>query len=289
MKLAILTDTNSGISSQEAQERGVFLLDMPLIIDDKVYYQGKNLTDSDFCQALEGDQCVTTCHPSLGDLAKSWEDLFKQGFDQIVYIPMSSALSSSCSSAKLLAESYPGRVHVVDNHRISVTQKASVLKALALAHKNKSGQEIKEDLEKEALRATIYLSVNNLDYLKKGGRVTPAAAAIASVLSIKPILTIQGEKIDSYGRVRGRIQRAQKKMLLAIQKDLEEKFSQESLDDLSLGLTGFGISKDQEEAWLDLAREAFPQVKIHYDPLPASIASHTGPGAFGIGLSLDSI
>lgn len=264
-------------------------MDMPLIIDDKVYYQGKNLTDSDFCQALEGDQCVTTCHPSLGDLAKSWEDLFKQGFDQVIYIPMSSALSSSCSSVKLLAESYPGRVHVVDNHRISVTQKASVLKALALAHKNKSGQEIKEDLEKEALRATIYLSVNNLDYLKKGGRVTPAAAAIASVLSIKPILTIQGEKIDSYGRVRGRIQRAQKKMLLAIQKDLEEKFSQESLDDLSLGLTGFGISKDQEEAWLDLAREAFPQVRIHYDPLTASIASHTGPGAFGIGLSLDSI
>ena len=200
---------------------------------------------------------------------------------------MSSGLSSSCSCAKVAAEDYEGKVYVVDNHRISVTQKASVLKAKYMAKDGVKASEIAEYLEKDKYNSSIYVSVENLDYLKKGGRITPAVAAIASMLKIKPVLSIQGEKLDSYAKIRGNMYRCEMKMLDAIKMDIEKRFSQVNVALLHIGVAGFGITKDQADKWLEMAKEVFPNADVFYDELPASIGTHTGPGTAGIGLSVD--
>ena len=175
----------------------------------------------------------------------------------------------------------------MDNHRISVTQKASVLKAKKMAEDGFRASEIADYLEKDTYNSSIYVSVENLDYLKRGGRITPAAAAIASMLKIKPVLSIQGEKLDSYAKVRGNMYRCEVKMLDAIKTDIEKRFSQPNVALLHIGVAGFGIAKDQADQWLELTKEAFPHADVYYDDLPASIGTHTGPGTVGIGLSVD--
>ena len=287
MKVAILTDTNSGIDETKAKELGIYVIPMPVLIEQQTFFEGRNLTNDMLCSILKSGTKVSTSQPVLGDVTSKWEKLLKQGYDEIVYIPMSSGLSSSCSCAKAAAEDYEGKVYVVDNHRISVTQKASVLKAKKMADDGVGASEIAEYLEKDKYNSSIYVSVENLDYLKRGGRITPAVAAIASILKIKPVLSIQGEKLDSYAKVRGNMYRCEMKMLDAIKMDIETRFSQPDVALLHIGVAGFGITKDPADKWVEMATEAFPNVDVYYDELPASIGTHTGPGTVGIGLSVD--
>ena len=203
MKTAVVTDTNSGITAELGKELGVYVVPMPVMIDGKTYYEGVNLTQEAFFQSLMSGGDITTSQPSPGDVMELWDSVLTEGYDELVYIPMSSGLSNSCASAIILAGDYEGRVQVADNHRISVTQYASILDALKLAKEGKNAFEIKKALEAAAYDASIYIAVDTLEFLKKGGRITPAAAAAGSVLNIKPILTIQGDRLDAFTKVRG--------------------------------------------------------------------------------------
>lgn len=285
MKTAIVTDTNSGIHTTEATELGIFVIPMPVIIDGQTYFEGDTISEKDFFDALTADRHISTSQPSPGDIMDLWDRILSNGYDQLVYIPMSSGLSSSCACAGTLALEYDEKVAVVDNHRISVTLRESVLQAKALADNGASAIEIKQTLEKEAYQSSIYLAVNTLDYLKKGGRITPAAAMLGTVLSIRPILTIQGEKLDSFAKSRGPMRKAEEKMIAAVRSDLTNRFSDYDFRRLRIGAAGANLTEKQQSQWLTLLAEAFPDYKIYYNPLSASISVHTGPGAVGIGIS----
>lgn len=285
MKIAILTDTNSGISSTEAEELGIFLIPMPVIIDDETFYEGQNITEEAFYQALASDKKVTTSQPSPADVLDYWDSLLQNGFDEVVYIPMSSGLSNSCHAAMGFAEDYDAKVFVVDNHRISVTLKSSVIMAKKLSDIGKSGREIKSILEEDAYHSSIYISVNTLTYLKRGGRITPAAAMIGSVLNIKPILTIQGEKLDSFSKARS-MKKCEQRMIEALLNDKEKRFADVPNEQLSIGAAGTCLSEEEQLNWKHALEEAFPGADVFYNPLSASIGCHTGPGAVGVGLSV---
>ena len=286
MKVAILTDTNSGIHTPD-EDAGLFVIPMPVIVGENTYYEGENLNEEELCRFLEKGEKVTTSQPPIGLLMDKLDGILGKGYDEVVYIPMSSSLSSSCNSAKMVAREYDGKVHVVDNRRISVTQKDSVMDALRLAKKKMAGKKILRRLEEDGPNSTIYLSVSSLDQLKNGGRITSSAAAIATVLNIKPVLTFRGEKIDSYGKVRGSMYRAQLKMIDALHKDVDRRFSNVKPEHIRIGVAGFGIGEEERDRWLDLAINGFPRAQVRYDPLPASIGAHTGIGAYGIGISVD--
>ena len=285
MKIAILTDTNSGISSTEAEELGIFLIPMPVIIDDETFYEGQNITEEAFYQALASDKKVTTSQPSPADVLDYWDFLLQKGFDEVVYIPMSSGLSNSCHAAMGFAEDYDAKVFVVDNHRISVTLKSSVIMAKKLSDIGKSGSEIKSILEEDAYHSSIYISGNTLTYLKRGGRITPAAAMIGSVLNIKPILTIQGEKLDSFSKARS-MKKCEQRMIEALLNDKEKRFADVPNEQLSIGAAGTCLSEEEQLNWKHALEEAFPGADVFYNPLSASIGCHTGPGAAGVGLSV---
>lgn len=285
MKIAILTDTNSGISSTEAEELGIFLIPMPVIIDDETFYEGQNITEEAFYQALASDKKVTTSQPSPADVLDYWDSLLQKGFDEVVYIPMSSGLSNSCHAAMGFAEDYDAKVFVVDNHRISVTLKSSVIMAKKLSDIGKSGSEIKSILEEDAYHSSIYISVNTLTYLKRGGRITPAAAMIGSVLNIKPILTIQGEKLDSFSKARS-MKKCEQRMIEALLNDKEKRFADVPNEQLSIGAAGTCLSEEEQLNWKHALEEAFSGADVFYNPLSASIGCHTGPGAVGVGLSV---
>lgn len=285
MKIAILTDTNSGISSTEAEELGIFLIPMPVIIDDETFYEGQNITEEAFYQALASDKKVTTSQPSPADVLDYWDSLLQNGFDEVVYIPMSIGLSNSCHAAMGFAEDYDAKVFVVDNHRISVTLKSSVIMAKKLSDIGKSGSEIKSILEEDAYHSSIYISVNTLTYLKRGGRITPAAAMIGSVLNIKPILTIQGEKLDSFSKARS-MKKCEQRMIEALLNDKEKRFADVPNEQLSIGAAGTCLSEEEQLNWKHALEEAFPGADVFYNPLSASIGCHTGPGAVGVGLSV---
>lgn len=285
MKTAIMTDTNSGITKDIAKELGIYVIPMPVIIDEKTYYENDTITEEEFFCALSGDRHITTSQPSPGDVMDLWDQILDEGYDELVYIPMSSGLSNSCAAALGYSQEYDGKVEVIDNHRISVTMYQSVLHARDLALQGASAKEIKTALEDDAYNSSIYLAVNTLEYLKKGGRITPAAALIGSVLSIKPILTIQGEKLDSYAKTRGSMKKAEEKMLSAVQSDIEKRFASLDQAKLHIGAAGAGLAKEQQEEWVNLLRSKFPAADVFYSPLSASISVHTGPGAVGIGIS----
>lgn len=285
MKIAILTDTNSGIYEEEAEKMGIFVIPMPVIIEDETFYEGSNLTEEEFLEALTSGKKVSTSQPAPGDLLDTWDDLLKK-YDQVVYIPMSSGLSHSCSAAMAIAREYEGRVFVIDNHRISVTLRQSVITAKAMAMEEKDADEIKSFLEAEAFRSSIYISVNTLEYLKKGGRITPAAAMIGSVLNIKPVLTIQGEKLDSFAKVRGNMKKCEQRMMEAVKADIQDRFSDVPEKYLHIGTAGAGLSPDGKREWMEMITKAFPKADVYYNPLSASIATHTGPGAVGLGVSV---
>lgn len=285
MKIAILTDTNSGIYEEEAEKMGIFVMPMPVIIEDETFYEGSNLTEEEFLEALTSGKKVSTSQPAPGDLLDTWDDLLKK-YDQVVYIPMSSGLSHSCSAAMAIAREYEGRVFVIDNHRISVTLRQSVITAKAMAMEEKNADEIKSFLEAEAFRSSIYISVNTLEYLKKGGRITPAAAMIGSVLNIKPVLTIQGEKLDSFAKVRGNMKKCEQRMMEAVKADIQDRFSDVPEKYLHIGTAGAGLSPEGKREWMEMITKAFPKADVYYNPLSASIATHTGPGAVGLGVSV---
>lgn len=287
MKVAILTDTNSGISKEEAENIGIHVMPMPVLIDGEVFFEGDNLTEEEFYEALTSGKDVTTSQPSPADVIDTWEDLFGMGYNQIVYIPMSSGLSGSCMTAKVFAREYKGKVYVVDNHRISVTMRSSVVKAKQYADQGFDGKTICEKLERDAYNATIYVSVNTLDFLKKGGRITSTAAAIGTVLKIKPVLSIQGEKLDSYATVRGTMQKCEEKMIRACKNDLMNRFPFISPEQLHIGGAGAGLNPEEIAQWVEMIEKNFPGADVFYDPLSASISTHTGPGAVGIGISID--
>lgn len=214
-----------------------------------------------------------------------WDEILAKGYDEIVHIPMSSGLSNSCESAISLASDYDGKVEVVDNHRISVTLKESVLEAKGLSDRGMSAKEIKKELEARAYEASIYIAVDTLEFLKKGGRVTPAAAALGAVLNIKPVLTIQGERLDAFAKVRG-MKKCKHKMLEALKNDLATRFKDVDMSQIVIGGAGAGLNADEEKEWTDTLKETFPKAIVYYNPLSFSIGSHTGPGAVGTAISI---
>ena len=285
MKTAIMTDTNSGITKNIAEELGIYVIHMPIIIDETTFYENDTITEEEFFCALSSDKHITTSQPSPGDVIELWDQILAEGYNELVYIPMSSGLSNSCAAATGYSQDYNGKVQVVDNHRISTTMYESVLHAREMSSHGASAKEIKTALESDAYNSSIYVAVNTLDYLKKGGRITPTAALLGTVLSIKPILTIQGEKLDSYTKIRGSIKRAEEKMILAIQTDLKKRFADQDMSKLHIGAAGAGLTTVQQEEWLTLLRNNFPEADVFYTPLSASISVHTGPGAVGVGNS----
>ena len=223
-KVAILTDSNSGITQQQAAQLGIYVIPMPFFIDGEQYFEGINLSQEEFYEKLKTDADISTSQPSVGELQDKWDELLKE-YDEIVFIPMSSGLSGTCQTATMLAEDYDGKVCVVNNQRISVTMRQSVLDALLLANQGKTAAQIKAILEEHKMESSIYITLETLKYLKKGGRITPAAAAIGTVLNLKPVLQIQGEKLDAFSKTRGKAS-AKKIMLKAMQDDLDGRFSE---------------------------------------------------------------
>lgn len=288
--VAIVTDSNSGISQAEAKELGIYVIPMPFLVDGKLYFEDVDMNKEQFYHFLENDADLSTSQPSPGDVMDLWDKLLKE-YDEIVHIPMSSGLSASCSTAMGLARDYDGKVQVVDNQRISVTMQQSVMDAKHLVAAGKSAAQIKEILEKEALESSIYLMVDTLKYLKKGGRITPAAALLGSALNLKPILQIQGDKLDAYKKVRG-VKAAKKNMLEAMKKDVEDRFS----DYVTKGQLKLHVAytTDEETArqWKEEVQSVFPDIAIsRMDPLSFSVTCHTGPGVLAIAAShaLDSV
>lgn len=279
-KVAVITDSNSGITQETAKEWGIFVLPMPFYIDEELFLEGITLTQEEFYKRLEEDADISTSQPSPGEVMELWENLLEE-YEEIIHIPMSSGLSASCETAAVLAREYNGRVQVVNNQRISVTQRRSVLDAIALAKKGMSASQIKERLEDEKLEASIYITVETLKYLKKGGRITPAVAAIGTVLNLKPVLQIQGEKLDAYGKCRGKKQ-AKKVMLRAMHSDFEERFSQ-LVQDGKLELeAAYAGNRDEAEEWKKEIETSFPGTTVYMAPLSLSVACHIGRGALAI-------
>lgn len=279
-KIAIMTDSNSGITQQEAKELGVYVVPMPFYINEQLYYEDIDLTQEDFYKKLEEGGDITTSMPIVGELIDQWEKLL-ESYDEIVYIPMSSGLSSSCETAKMLSDDYEGRVQVVDNQRISVTMKLSVIDAKRLAEQGKSAQEIKEVLEKTKFESTIYIMVDTLEYLKKGGRLTPAVAAIGSLLKIKPVLQIRGEKLDTFAKART-VKQGKQIMLEAIEKDMAEVLNDPTGENTVISMA-YTKNIDEIEKFKAEVMERFPNHKdIIVDPLSLSVSCHIGPGAIAI-------
>ena len=282
--IAIVTDSNSGISQAEGKELGIYVIPMPFLVNGKLYFEDVDMNKEQFYHFLESDADLSTSQPSPGDVMDLWDKLLKE-YDEIVHIPMSSGLSASCSTAMGLAQDYDGKVQVVDNQRISVTMQQSVMDAKHLATAGKSAAQIKEILEKEALESSIYLMVDTLKYLKKGGRITPAAALLGSALNLKPLLQIQGDKLDAYKKVRG-VKAAKKNMLEAMKKDVEGRFS----DYVTKGQLKLHVAytTDEETAkqWMEEVQNVFPDIPItRMDTLSFSVTCHTGPGVLAIAAS----
>ena len=275
MKIAIATDTNSGITAMEGEKLGVFVLAMPVNLEETIHYEGIDITSEQLYDAMRQHRDVSTSQPSPGQLMELWDGILAKGYDEIVYIPMSSGLSGSCQSAALFAQAYDGRVQVVDNHRISVTQKESVISALRLVEQGYDAGQIREFLEKHAYDASIYITVDSMEYLKKGGRVTPAAATLATVLNLKPVLTIQGDKLDAFAKVRG-MKLAESKMIEAIHQDRAERFKDVPESRLLIETAGTLENGELAEHWRQQVQAEFPFAKVSYANLPCSIACHLG-------------
>lgn len=282
MNIAIVTDSNSGITQKQAEEMGIYVVPMPFTIDGVQHFEGIDLDQEGFYRLLETDAQIATSQPAPESVTNLWDELLQE-YDAVVHIPMSSGLSGSCATAVALAQEYEGRVQVVNNQRISVTQRQSVLDALELRDKGKTAEEIREILEKVKLESSIYIMVDTLKYLKKGGRLTPAVAAIGTLLRIRPVLQIQGEKLDTFAKART-VQQAKTIMINAMKNDLETRFGGVENGDFWLEVA---YTKDEETACTFKAEleEIFKGHEIHMDPLSLSVSCHIGPGALAIACS----
>ena len=279
-KIAIVTDSNSGITQAQGKELGISVIPMPFFINGETYFEDINLTQEEFYHKLEEGADISTSQPSAGDVLDLWNGLLKS-YDEIVHIPMSSGLSSTCSTAAALAEEFGGRVQVVDNQRISVTQKQSVLDAMTMADRGMNGAQIKEYLEKTKADSTIYITLSTLKYLKKGGRITPAAAALGTLLRIKPVLQIQGDKLDAFAKARTQKQ-AKALMIEAVQTDCKNRFhAAADLHDVWLQMAYTG-SREEIELFREEMQAIYPNHEITAEPLSLSVSCHIGPGAIAI-------
>ena len=281
MKIAVVTDSNSGITQIQAKEMGITVLPMPFMIDGETYYEDITLTQEQFYRKLKDNSDISTSQPTPDSIMKMWDELLKE-YDQIVHIPMSSGLSGSCSTAMMLAgeDEYEGKVFVVDNRRISVTQYQSVKDAQMLAAMGMDGAQIRKRLEETAADSVIFITVDTLKYLKKGGRITPAAAALGTLLRIKPVLIILGEKLDSFAKART-MKQAKTMMMNAIQKELDERLHDSCCKDCHLAIA----HTDNEEAALEFQKEVkerFPDADVYMAALSLSIACHIGPGSLAV-------
>ena len=281
MKTAVMTDTNSGITKDIAKELGIYVIPMPVIIGEETYYENDTITEEEFFCALSGDKHITTSQPSPGDVMNLWDQILNEGYDELVYVPMSSGLSNSCAAALGYSQEYEGKVEVIDNHRISVTMYESVLYARDLALQGASAKEIKTALETDAYNSSIYLTVNTLEYLKKGGRITPAAAAIGTMLRLKPVLTIQGEKLDAFAKARTTSQ-GKTMMINAIKKDINERFGGMTEDKHIWIQIAYTYDRAAAEQFRTEVEAEFPGYDIHLDPLSLSVACHIGPGSLAL-------
>lgn len=282
MRTAIMTDSNSGIFEQEGKEIGVFVVPMPVIIDGTTYYEGRDISHSQFFQWLTEQKAVKTSQPAAGDVINLWESILADGYDEILYIPMSSGLSGSCMTAQGLAKEYGNRIEIADNHRISVTLRQAVQEAFLLREQGMSACEIRETLENTAYDSIIYVGVNTLDYLRASGRVTAAGAALATILNLKPLLVIKGEKLDACAKVRG-ARHCQAK-LIELMKEEVQKYERDGAK-VQIGAAGSFADYNQAKLWLANVQKAFPDHDVKYDPLTFSISCHTGADAFGMGIS----
>lgn len=279
-KIAIVTDSNAGISPQMAKELGVFVIPQPFMIEGKTYFENIDLTYEEFYKTLENEVDVRTSQPVPTDMMEVWDDVLKE-YDELVHIPLSSGLSGACQSAMMFADEYDGRVHVVNNQRISVTQKQSVRDALMLIEKGHDGKEIKQILEEDKFNSSIYIMLDTLKYLKKGGRITPAAAAIGTVLKLKPVLQIQGEKLDAFAKART-INQGKKIMIDAIRNDVNTRFGGEDPDNISIHIAHTN-NHDMAMEFKAEFEEAFPGVIVKdVDELSLVVSCHIGPGALAV-------
>lgn len=281
-RVAVVTDSNSGITQVQAKELGVYVLPMPFYIDGETFFEDVNLTQEQFYQKLTEGGEITTSMPAVGDVTELWDQLLEK-YDEIVHIPMSSGLSSSCETALMLSQDYDGRVQVVNNQRISVTQRRSVMDAGRLAEQGMSAAEIKEILEREKFESSIYIMVDTLKYLKKGGRITPAAAALGTLLRLKPVLQIQGEKLDAFAKART-VKQAKSIMIEAMKNDFKNRFGDESGDNMYLDIA-YTYDLEAAKQFEREVKEVFPNHKCIVNPLSLSVSCHIGPGALAVASS----
>lgn len=281
-KVAVVSDSNSGITQAQAQEIGVTILPMPFFAGDKTLYEDIDLTQEEFYQMLSGNTDISTSMPLVGNVTDTWDALLKE-YDEIVHIPMSSGLSGSCETAMMLAQDYDGKVQVVNNQRISVTQRQSVLDALALAAQGRNAAEIREILERDKFESSIYIMVDTLYYLKKGGRITPAAAALGTLLKLKPVLQIQGEKLDAFAKART-VKQAKNIMIEAMKNDFENRFHDPKGEHMHLEMA-YTYDLEAAENFKKEVQEAFPGMEIVLNPLSLSVSCHIGPGALAVACS----
>lgn len=283
MSIAIMTDSNSGITPHQASKLGVFVLPMPFYVNEKLYFENVDLSQKEFFKLMKNDCDIHTSQPSPADITNMWDSILKK-YDSIVYIPMSSALSNSCNTAMSLAnsEEYKGRVFVVDNRRISVTQRQACLDALKHVKLGKDVKYICKYLMETALDGSIYIAIDTMKYLKKGGRVSPAAAKIATVLGIKPVLQIQGGVLEQFGKARG-IESAKELMLEALSKDIETRFEKEYIQGKMTLAIAYAGDKTHVKDLQEKLHSKYPDFHITVAPLSLSICCHTGEGALGVG------
>ncbi len=278
-RVAVVTDSNSGITQDEGEKLGVFVLPMPFTIKDEDYFEDINLTQEDFYKLLKDDVDIATSQPSPDSVKRLWDSVLKD-YDEIVYIPMSSGLSGSCQTAIMLSDDYDGKVQVVNNQRISVTQRQSCLDALRLASNGSDAAAIKAVLEEVKFESSIYIMLDTLYYLKKGGRITPAAAALGALLRLKPVLQIQGEKLDAFAKART-VSQGKSIMIEAVKSDMEKRFG--GIDPNKCGLhMAYTYDREAAEAYREEVLKAFPGFQIHMDPLSLSVSCHIGPGALAL-------
>lgn len=280
-KIAIVTDSNSGITQEEAKEQGIFVVPMPFLIDGQEYYEDITLNQKQFYEKLAGNGSVSTSQPSIESLTKMWEKVLEE-YEEVIYIPMSSGLSGSCQTAVMLAEDYDGRVLVVDNQRISVTQRRAAEDAYAMTQAGKSSEEIYKALMETKLEASIYIMVDTLKYLRKGGRLTPAVAALGTILRIKPVLQIQGEKLDTFAKARTGKQGVSI-MLDAMEKDVEQRFDND-LEQLYIDIAHTENAQGAEELKREIQKR-YPNQEVRINPLSLSVSCHIGPGALAIAIA----
>ena len=282
-RIAIVTDSNSGITQREAEQMGITVLPMPFYINEQLFLEDITLTQEEFYKRLEEGADISTSQPSPAEVMEIWEKLLEK-YEEVIHIPMSSGLSNSCQTAMVLAKEFKGRVQVADNQRISVTQRQSVMDAMELAKAGKSASQIREILEREGHESSIYITLETLKYLKKGGRITPAAAALGTVLNLKPVLQIQGEKLDAFSKARGKKQ-AKRIMIQAMQKDLEGRFKDYADRGLMSLEAAYGGNAEEAQEWKKELENYFPGMEIHMDPLSLSVACHIGKGALAVAVA----